>query len=231
MRLILVGCEYAGTTTLVQEIVKWRNEVMGPPTPLGIVEYHDHFTLPWVGHWDEISEEDLKKFMELGPELKEMFQRYQFSYHLSEQLYRDSDNILVGFHIADAVYAPRYYGYGRKGEYGDRFSMARSIEPEIMVKAYDTVLIHVKASPEVIARRMKAGPHERTVLREEDIEEVLEEFQYHFRHSLLRYRMTLDTTEATVEETMKQFVEQIEPLLTQADRLRIQARLALGKGA
>ena len=231
MRLLLVGCEYAGKTTLVQEIVKWRNEVMGPPTPLGIVEYHDHFTLPWVGHWDEISEDDLKKFMELGPELKEMFQRYQFSYHLSEMLYRDSDNILVGFHIEDAVYAPRYYGYGAKGEYGDRSSMARHIEPEIMEKAYDTVLIHVKASPEVIARRMKTSPHERTVLREEDIEEVLEEFQYHFTHSSLRYRMTLDTTEATVEETMKQFVEQIEPLLTQADRMRMQARLALGKGA
>ena len=34
-----------------------------------------------------------------------------------------------------------------------------------------------------------------------------------------------------LEETMKQFVEQIEPLLTQADRLRMQARLALRKGA
>ena len=43
MRLILVGCEYAGTTTLAEEIVKWRDKVMGPPTPLGIVTYHDHF--------------------------------------------------------------------------------------------------------------------------------------------------------------------------------------------
>ena len=77
MRLILVGSEYAGTTTLVKEIVKWRDRLMGAPTPLGVVEYHDHFTLPWVGHWDEISDADLKKLMELGPELKEMFQRYQ----------------------------------------------------------------------------------------------------------------------------------------------------------
>ena len=59
MRLIIVGCEYSGKTTLVNEIVKWRNELMGPPTPKGIVEFHDHFTLPWVGHWDEISEKDM----------------------------------------------------------------------------------------------------------------------------------------------------------------------------
>ena len=60
MKLILVGCEYAGTTTLAEEIVKWRDKVMGPPTPLGIVTYHDHFTPPWFGHWDEIPDEDLE---------------------------------------------------------------------------------------------------------------------------------------------------------------------------
>ena len=106
MRLILVGCEYAGTTTLAEEIVKWRDRVMGPPTPLGIVTYHDHFTPPWFDHWDGIPEEDLKKYMDLGPVLKEMFTRYQFAYHLSPQLYRDSDHILIGFHIEEAVYAP-----------------------------------------------------------------------------------------------------------------------------
>ena len=227
MRLIIVGCEYAGKTTLVEEIVKWRNEVMGQPTPLGIVQYHDHFTLPWVGHWDEISEEDLKKFMELGPELKEMFQRYQFDYHLGPQLYRDSDHILVGFHIEEAVYAPRYYGYGRTGEYGDRASLARHMDLEIMQRAPDTVLIHVKASPEVIRERMRTEPHERTVLKEEDVDAVLDEFQYHFSHSLLRYRMTLDTSEATVEQTKAEFVEQIGPHLSDADRLRMQAHSAL----
>lgn len=226
MRLIIVGSEYAGKTTLAQEIVKWRNEVMGPPPPPGIVEYHDHFTLPWVGHWDEISEEDLKKFMELGPELKEMFQRYQFSYHLSPMLYRDTDHILIGFHIEDAVYAPRYYGYGRRGEYGDRESMARHIEAGIVERGPDTVLILVKATPEVIKERMRTGPHERVVLREEDVDETVELFEHHYSHSLLRYRFTLDTSEATVEQTMREFVEKIEPLLSDSDRLRIQTRRA-----
>ena len=176
MRLILVGSEYAGKTTLVNEIVEWRNQVMGPPTPLGVVEYHDHFTLPWVGHWDEISEEDLVKFMALGPELKEMFQRYQFSYHLSQTLYDDTDHILIGFHIKDAVYAPRYYGYGGKGGYGDRESFARHIETEIIEKAPDTVLVLLKATPEVIRERIKTSPHTRPVLKDKDVDEVLDQF-------------------------------------------------------
>ena len=231
MRLILVGSEYAGKTTLVKEIVRWRNDVMGPPTPLGVVEYHDHFTLPWVGHWDEIAEDDLKKFMELGPELKEMFQRYQFSYHLSSSLFGDSDHILVGFHIEDAVYAPRYYGYGGQGEYGDRESLARKIEEEVIEKAPDTVIVLVKASPEVIKKRMKTSPHARTVLKEDDVEETLGLFEHHYRHSLLRYRLTLDTSDATVEETMREFKEQIVPLLGDSDRLRIQTWRAMQAGS
>ena len=230
MRLILVGSEYAGKTTLADEIVKWRNRVMGPPTPLGIVEYHDHFTLPWVGHWDEIPEEDLKKFKELGPQLKEMFSRYQFSYHLTDELYADTDHILIGFHIEDAVYAPRYYGFGGAGEYGDRSSFARHIEAVIMDKAPDTVLVHVKATAEVIKERMKSNPHARTVLREEHVEEVLKEIEYHFDRSLLRNRITLDTSEATVEQTISAFIKDMEPHLSMADRLRIQTRSILQSG-
>ena len=44
MRLILVGSEYSGKSTLVKKIVEWRDRLMGQPTPLGIVQYHDHFT-------------------------------------------------------------------------------------------------------------------------------------------------------------------------------------------
>jgi GTPase SAR1 family protein len=230
MRLILIGSEYAGKTTLVEKIVEWRNATMGQPTPRGIVQFHDHFTLPWVGHWDEISEEDMDKFMSLGPELKEMFQRYQFSYHLSPWAYRDSDHILVGFHIEDAVYAPLYYGYGKKGEYGDREAFARHFEAEIIEMAADTVLVLLTASADVIAERMRSAPHARTVLKEKDIDFVLERFDYHFKHSLLRYKFTLDTSNATVEETLQEFIEAIEPNLSQADRMRIQTHRTLGSG-
>ena len=133
----------------------------------------------------------------------------------------------MGFHIEDAVYVPRYYGYGGKGEYGDRESLARHIEREIMELAPDTVLVLVKASPEVIKDRMRTSPHDRTVLKEEDVEEALELFEYHFRHSLLRNRITLDTSSSTVEETMREFTDQIGPYLTDSDRLRMQAHRSL----
>ena len=149
-----------------------------------------------------------------------MFTRYQFAYHLSPQLYRDSDHILVGFHIEEAVYAPLYYGYGKAGEYGDRESMARGIEKEIIEQGPDTVIIHVKATADEIRRRMREAPHERGVIQEKDIEHILERFQYHYGHSLLRYRFELDTTTATVEETMEEFVEKIGPLISDRDRLR-----------
>ena len=227
MRLIIVGCEYSGKTTLVNEIIKWRNDLMGPPTPKGIVEYHDHFTLPWVGHWDEISEKDLATFMSLGPELKEMFQRYQFSYHLENQLYNDSDHILIGFHIEEAVYAPRYYGYGGEKEYGDRKGLARHIDSEISHKAPDTVLILLKTTPEVIKKRMKTTPHTRTVLKEEDIQSVLDEFDEEFRNSFIRNKLTIDTSESTINESLQEFITNIGPFLSDKDRLRIQANQIL----
>ena len=165
--------------------------------------------------------------MELGPPLKEMFTRYQFAYHLSPQLYRDSDHILLGFHIEEAVYAPLYYGYGKAGEYGDRESMARGIEKEIIEQGPDTVIIHVKATADEIRKRMRESPHERGVIKEEDIEHILERFQYHYGHSLLRYRFELDTTTSTVEETMCEFVEKVGPLISDRDRLRMQAHALL----
>ena len=41
MRLILIGCEYAGKTTLANEITKWLKETTG-----GGRTFHDHFTIP-----------------------------------------------------------------------------------------------------------------------------------------------------------------------------------------
>ena len=133
----------------------------------------------------------------------------------------------MGFHIEEAVYAPLYYGYGKAGEYGDRESMARGIEKEIIEQGPDTVIIHVKATADEIRRRMREAPHERGVIQEKDIEHILERFQYHYGHSLLRYRFELDTTTATVEETMEEFVEKIGPLISDRDRLRMQARAIL----
>jgi thymidylate kinase len=212
MRLILVGCEYAGKTTLAHNIVKWIEHTMGSSRT-----FHDHFTVPCP----ELGDEEQKQILAMTPKLKEMFQRYMIEYHLHPAFYSDPDHNLVGFHIEEAVYAPLYYGYGRKGEYAERTSFARAVEEEIMRRAPDTVLILLKASPDVIARRMGEHPHPFGLVQEKDIEYVLQRFEEEFRWSLIRRQFVLDTTTATVEETLTEFVAKIRPLLSDSDRLRM----------
>ena len=218
MRLILVGCEYAGKTTLADEIVGWTRRTMGGGRP-----FHDHFTFPHISHWEQ-SDEECDQVLALTPKLKAQIQNHQLLYHLNPAFYGDHDNILVGFHIEDAVYGPLYYSYG---EDGSRSMIARNLESHIMAVAPDTVLMLVKASPQVIAERMKRNPHPRGVLKEKDIDLVLQRFEEEYRNSILRYRITLDTSTATVEETLAQFVEQIGPHLAESDRTRLLAHRAL----
>ena len=243
MKLILVGCEYAGKTTLANEIVGWIGRTMGSSRG-----FHDHFTFPS----SELSVEDQEYLMGASPRLKEQYQRYVIEYHLHPSFYSDPDHNLVGFHIEEAVYAPLYYGYGRKGEYTERRTFARSLEREIMERAPDTVLVLLRASRDVIAQRMAEHPQPgvvrveyqeqgeltkgtekstRGVVREDDIEHVLERFEEEYQDSLLRRKIALDTSNITVEETLGQFVSNIKPFLTQPDRLRILTHQALTPGA
>ena len=223
MKLILVGCEYAGKTTLANEIVEWTGRTMG-----GGRTFHDHFTIPS----SEFSEEEQEQFLALSPRLKEAFQRYVIEYHVHDSFYLDPDHNLVGLHIEEAVYAPMYYGYG--GHSGDvrgttsRSAFARSVDKQIMTRAPDTVLVLLKASREVISGRMRETPHDRQVVQEEDIEEVLGRFDEEFQESLIRHKITLDTSNATVDQTLDEFVTKIEPLLTEADRMRVLVHQFLG---
>ena len=177
MKLILVGCEYAGKTTLANEIVGWIERTFGSSRT-----FHDHFSLPC----NEFPVEEQEQLLALSPRLKEMFQRYMMNYHFHSAFYSDPDHNLVGFHLEEAVYAPLYYGYGGRGEYGDRAALARSFDEEVMQHAPDTVLVLLRARPEVIAQRMREQPHERPVVQEKDIEHVLQRFEEEYRDSLIR---------------------------------------------
>ena len=125
----------------------------------------------------------------------------------------------MGFHIEDAVYAPRYYGYGGGGE---RSHWARIVEGEIVGKAFETIVVLLTASPETIRDRMSSNPHPRGLVRDEDVEEVLADFDTEFGKSILRYKFALDTSNATVQETLDRFVEQATPMLRDSDMLRMQ---------
>ena len=218
MRLIIVGCEYAGTTTLVDNIAAWVERAMG-----GQMGKHDHWKVPQVSHAEHTREENLA-FLALSPNLQESFQRYHMEYHMSRSFYSDPHHVMVGFHIDEAVYAPKYYGYGGHDEYGDRVRSARRIEGEILEIARDTVLVLVKASAEAIRSRMAAGPRELGVVKEKDVEFVLKRFEEEYTRSFLRQKIEIDNTDLTPEETLAQFVEQIQPHLTEGDRARIVTR-------
>ena len=244
MRLILVGCEYSGTTTLGYHISRWGKEALGDQ-----FGFHDHWQIPHVSHpnipegttQDEMideflagtgpdpslsghTDEENEAFLAMSPKQQESFQRYHMEYHVAEVFYEDRHHNNVGFHIDEAVYAPLYYGYGGVGEYADRSAYVRTVERTIQRHAPDTVLILVKASADVIARRLKETPHNNGLVKEPDIDHVLERFQQEFDGSSLRHKIVLDTSTATVEESMAEFVEKIEPHLTPDDRLSMMSR-------
>ncbi len=218
MNIILIGCEFAGKTTLAAEIVEWSKETMGFSSP-----FHDHFTIPNA----ELSAEAGASYKAVHPQVKEMFQRFMISYHLSAGFYSQHDHNLMGAHIEEAVYAPLYYGYGGpntgspiRSPEGQRTEMARHMEEEILEKAPNTILVLMKATPEVIRARMFGEPT-RGVVRDKDVEHVLARFEEEFETSLIKNKRVLDTTSATLEETMAEFVEGVTPLLSDADRERM----------
>ena len=215
MKLVIAGCEYTGKTTLVGKIRQWISDTMG-----GEPGVHDHFTIPNLAH-RELTDEEVQQVLALSPELKEEFLRYIISYHLSPAFMNAPDHLLVGFHVEEAVYAPMYWGYGRKGEYAYRSTLARSVERELLEKAPDTILVLLKASPEVIRRRMRDNPRRHSIMKDEDVERSIELFDEQYEETLMTRKITLDTSTDTVAQTMHEFVRLAHPLLTDSDRLRM----------
>ncbi len=234
MHLILIGCEWAGKRTLGVEISRWWTEQTGGEfhPPPGI-HFHDHYTLPHVVHarghegHKAISEGEI---LSLNPGLLEHFQRYQISYHFSRGFIEGPDHWNIDWYYADAVFGPLYWGFGGHGEYADRRVMARHYDEEVMHFMPDAVLVLVKASPEAIRQRMAEGKspypdrHAATLFNAEDAELVLGRFQEEFDNSLIRNRFTIDTTEATLEESLQEFIAKVDPYLTAEDRRRMKSR-------
>ena len=123
-------------------------------------------------------------------------------YHTVAEHGEPEDQVIVGFYIEDTIYADLYYGYGgpenpgprRQARAGDR-GAHRRLAPE-------TVLVHVKAGPDVIRRRMREHPHTRPVVPEADVELVLDRFASAFAASNIANKLELDTGGATVAESV-----------------------------
>jgi len=229
LRLIVVGCEYTGKTTLAREIAQWWKDVTGLA-----IQIHDHFTFPQGGAQrhpppgqSDMPEEDLERLRCLAPDSREIFQRQTIEYHLTPNFNEYEDLILVGFHIEEAVYAIPYYGYGYPRTYQDRERFTRKIDIVIAKHVPDTVLVLLKASPETVARRMKENQHYDNVIPEKDIEHILERFEEEYYKSWIRKKFTLDTTDKIPGETLMDFAELMKKYLTPLDTIRILRHQAL----
>jgi len=232
MRLVIIGCEYSGTTTLATAICKWAEDIMG-----GKFEFHDHWKFPHIG-FDPLdhsalvfNEQEQKEIMALGPVMKEMMARYNLVGHEPTES-TPADQILVGFHFDDTVYSSLYWEYGSGDEDpfiqgGPRAGYSRDIEKNRMLKFMpDCVLVLLKASPEVIAKRMKENPHQNGPLKKKDIDHVIQRFDEEYEASLITHKFTLDTSDSTVEETLNEFLKSMDPFFTESDKLRINSHAA-----
>ncbi len=223
MKLILVGCEYVGTTTLANAIDDWMEQKMG--TRFSLI--HDHWKIPHTsGHPDDTTPEEQEWLLEASPKIKEMHQRHSLYYHVQPGSFDGEDHMMIGAHIEDAVYGPMYFGYGGKGDPHDRELVMHQVERTILRFTTETMLVHVTAPAEVIEQRMDAHPHENQVIRREDIEAVSKRFTELVDWSLLSSKITLNNS-GSIAETVAEFQRKVEPYLSDADRTRILTHNAL----
>ena len=221
MYLILIGCEYAGTTTLAHAINEWTKESLGTEFKL----IHDHFKLPDTKpHGLELTPDEIAAFQRLSPRLTEVIQRHNLYYHTPWASGSDENFMGIGLYFEELVYAPHYYGYGGRGDMGDRGVISRNLEQRILQFRSDAVLVLVEAAPDVIRKRMKESPHSYPVVPAGDVEHIKQRFEDEYENSLIRQKIRLDTSIATVAESVAEFAAKIQPYLTEGDLLRLALR-------
>ena len=201
MRLLIIGCEYTGKQTLAAGISQWMIRTMGVP----YVRWHDHFVVPRLDGHMIVRGND-----EAAVPGKD-----------DADLNTDDDVLSINHYYADAVYAPIYHGYGQPGAFADRLQRAREWDMELLDLAPDTVLVHVEADARTVRKRMTTTQARRGPLRQEDVPLILQRFREEFDKSLLHIKITLDTTDSSPNGTLEHFLAEIEPHLSQVDRLRI----------
>ena len=217
MRLILVGCEYVGTTKLANAIDDWMASSMGVRFSL----IHDHWKIPHTsGHPDDSTPEEQAWLLKATPKFKEMHQRHSLYYHAQRPNINNPDGMIIGGAIEDAVYGPMFFGYGDKDHRLNREVVMHQWESTILSFTQDTVLVHVTADSDVIEQRMADDPHENMIISAGDIEKVKDRFAELVDWSLLANKIVIVTV-AYTQHRAHETVRKIEPFLTDFDRSRM----------
>jgi len=127
MRLVVIGCEYAGKSTFLQKVLEWGRAHH--------IHFHvdDHFTVPDAS----LTDEDRDIYVTLPPMIKERYQRFQIWYHV-RLLNTFDDMVAVGFHIEEVIYDPIYFHF-------TPHINPREVEASL---PSDTILLLLRASPD-----------------------------------------------------------------------------------
>ena len=226
MKIILAGIEYVGTTTLANLLSEWKEKTMGEPFYMGLI--HDHSKLPHTsGHPDDTTLEEQEQILSLSPTLKEMYHRYSMYYHIHH--YVHEDDLTIGFHIEESIFARKYYGYGLPGEQFDREKVFEQIERRVKQVTSDPVIIvHMTASPEVIEQRMSelsdSSGHSNSPMNPEDIPSITLEYERLVNKSTIGPVVRIDTSIDTPQQSLDRLVQLLEPYFTKNDLKKISSQ-------
>ena len=220
MKIILVGIEYVGTTTIAKMLKDWKLKYTGSPFYDGLM--HDHMKIPHTsGHPDDTTLEEQEQILNLSPKLMEMYHRYHMYYHLHHYFQRD--DLTVGFHIEESILARRYLGYGLDGEAFDRENIVfERIENRIKQITSDPIIIvHMAADVSVIEERMASlrntPEHTNSPLLKDDIGIVLKDYEHYVNKSDIGPKVQVDTSIDTPEQTLEKIVDLIKPFISHED--------------
>ena len=150
-----------------------------------------------------------------------------FDYALATE---NGETRVVKRNEASAFLTKHLRSYGGDGEYADRKVMAPHIEQRMLAQAPDTVLILCQAPPDVIRSRMKENPKKHGIVKEKDVDLVIQRFEEEYERSLIKNKFTVDTGTKTPSESLAEFVDKYEPYITDADRIKMLVHKAKKKG-
>ena len=224
MRILIVGCEYSGTTTLAKAVFKWGTDELG--AEFGLI--HDHWKLPQVGGHTPIDEDSFLndqeqlELLDVSPRILEQMQRHSLYYHIQPGAFMEGreheqgfypDYLAVGMHIDDAIYGPLYFNYGAEDQPAPRSVVTQNVERALIESAPDIVLVLLEASVETIVERMHNNPHPHSPLKEGDLNHVISRYKQEYERSLIPNKFQLDTTSSNLETTLDEFVSNMQQYL------------------
>ena len=232
MRILLVRLRVCGHHHPRQGVIPLGRRGDGRrlrPLPRPLEDSQRHRPLAHRHRQLHEAEDEQEGLLALAPKVKEQMQRHSLYYHIQPGAFRKgheeeqgfySDYLAVGMHIEDSVYGPLYFDYGADGQPGARSIVKKTVERALLEAAPDFVLVLMEASQDTIRSRMKADPHPPAGRSGGRRRARLARFREEYELSTIPNRLTLDTTSATVEETLAEFAGKIQPFLSSDDTER-----------